>query len=197
MKMESLFQKVLLSSSLLLLLTGCGQTMESPEPQGLTEAERQESVYVEQVTCEGPDEELVEHSCEHGTYGPFVSVSAAAPGSTTIPNVNLSHTAYNVTLPKVGYRSYKGSVTYRPVESTEYAIFLSRFRGLKIYDGTTLVAQECSYIIDETACGSLRRLVTADLEANTVYRFEFDAYSASDAAFTLLVEEAAHEHEEE
>ncbi|MDY7228169.1 hypothetical protein [Hyalangium rubrum] len=196
MKMESMFKKTLLAVSLPLLLTACGQTMEAPDE--LTQVEVQEEPLVEAMsTCEGPDEEVVEHACYHGDFGPFTAVTAAPLGGTTLPNVNLPHTAYNITLPTHSLYSYAGSVTYRPAESGEYAFLLSRQRGLKIYDGNTLVSKECSYAIDETACGSLRRMVTADLEEGKVYRLEFKAVLRRNSAFTLVIEEAgAHDHEE-
>ncbi|WP_224246266.1 hypothetical protein [Hyalangium gracile] len=193
MKMESLFKKALLASSLSLLLVGCGQTIEASEEPVLAE---EESAVQALNTCEGPDEEVVEHACYHGDFGPFTAVTAASLGSTTFPNVNLPHTAYNITLPTQGW-IYAGAVTYRPAESGEYAFLLSRRRGLKIYDGTTVVSKECSYLIDEAACGSLRRMVTADLEAGKVYRLEFQAVFPQNASFTLVIEEAGeHDHEE-
>ncbi|WP_224368403.1 hypothetical protein [Hyalangium versicolor] len=198
MKKESLFKKILLSASLPFLLVGCGQALEAPEELSAP-AEQEELLVSTMATCEGPDEELVEHACFHGDNGPYTAVTAAAPGSTTIPNVNLPHTAFNITLPATSpCHSYAGSVTYRPAESGEFAFFLSRKRGLKIYDGTTLVSKECSYLIDEAACGSLRRMVTADLEEGKVYRLEFEAVRQSNATFTLVVEEAGeHDHEAE
>ncbi|SEM79783.1 hypothetical protein SAMN05444354_12366 [Stigmatella aurantiaca] len=199
MKMTPLFQKVLLASSLSLLM-GCGQTEEMSEDavEQMSVAQTQEQELLRGLhTCEAEEVgELIEHSCYHAEYGPFVSVSAAAPGSTTLPNVNASHTAFNITLPQGTSFGYSGSVTFRPMESTEYAFLLSRLRGLKIYDGNTLIAQECSYLISESACGSLRRLLKADLEAGKVYRLEFQALLPENASFTLLVEEAAHDHEE-
>lgn len=195
MKMESLFKKALLAPSLSLLLIGCGGAVGTPEELELPQAqvEHQESAL---NACEPLDEEVVEHSCYHAEYGPFASVTAAAPGSTTLPNVNLPHTAYTITLPARATSGYEGSVTYRPIESGEYAFLLSRYRALRIYDGETIVSRECSYFIDEAACSSLRRAVTADLEAGKVYRLEFKALFPVNASFTLIIEEAGHhEHE--
>lgn len=196
MKMESLFKKALLSSSLSLLLAACGQPVdESPEVERAeSQAERLE---LEPAACEPADVELIEESCFHAENGPYVAVSAAALGSTTLPNVNLPHTAYNITLPSHPTYQYAGSVTYRPVESGEYAFSLSRRRAFKIYDGNTVVSKECSYFIDDAACAGLKRMVTADLEAGKVYRLEFKALHEQNASFTLVVEEAAHHDHEE
>jgi hypothetical protein len=194
MKTTSMFQKLLLASSLSLLWMGCGGAQLTPE-ELLLEAHA-EQLEGEPVACEPLDPELAEEACFHSENGPYVAVNAAPLGSTTLPNVNLPHTAYIVTLPANATYPYAGSVSYRPIESGEYAFFLSRHRAFKIYDGDTVVSRECSYFIDDTACGSLRRMVTADLEAGKVYRLEFKAAVAANASFTLIVEEAAHHDEE-
>jgi hypothetical protein len=192
MKLES-FKRVLSAASLSLLLAGCGATALEPQEPELLQAQ-EESLSVAPV-CER-DPEIVEHGCFHGDFGPFVAVAAAPLGSATIPNVNKPHTAYNITLPADATYSYAGSVTYRPVESGEYAFLLSRKRAFTIYDGDTVVARECSGFIDEASCGSLRRMVVADLEEGKVYRLEFKALLEKNASFTLVIEEAHHEEEE-
>ena len=188
--MKNLLKTGLSTCALAMLMTGCGTTAAQDEASLATG--QQELT----AQCDPAEtEEVIEHSCIHAESGPFQAVTAAALGTVPTVDVNLPHTAYTVTLPG-GYSQYGGSVIFTAEESTEYAFLLSRLRGLKIYDGNTLIAQECSYLISEPACGSLRRLLKADLEAGKVYRLEFQALLPANASFTLLVEEAAHDHEE-
>jgi hypothetical protein len=192
MQLEPLIKKTLFASSLSLLLAGCGAiTADHEEPElRQSEEERLEAAAI----CE-EDPEVIEHACFHGDFGPFVAVAAAPLGSAAIPNVNAPHTAFNITLPADATYSYAGSVTFRPMETAEYAFLLSRRRAFRIYDGNILVSRECSSLIDEESCGSLRRMVMADLEAGKVYRLEFKAGHERNASFTLVIEEA-HHHEE-
>jgi hypothetical protein len=196
MKMVPLFTKALLTSVLPLLLIGCGGAV-SPSEELFPEESLAGYLEGEPLACEPLDAELAEEACFHGENGPYQEISAAALGSPTIPNVNLPHTAYNITLPANTTFGYAGSVTYRPAEDGEYAFFLSRHRAFKIYDGNTLVSRECSYSINKATCASLRRMVTADLEMGKVYRLEFKAVRPENAAFTLIIEEAAHHEDEE
>lgn len=176
-----------------LVLAGCTATSADVEAQ----AEPQLASQEESLAACGPElEETVEHACYHGDNGPFININAGALGSPTLPNVNLPHTAYQVSLPAAQGSTYAGAVTYRPIESGEYAFLLGRKRGLRIFDGSVEVSRECTTLIDETACGSLRRAVVADLEAGKVYRLEFRAVLERNASFLLVVEEAGH-HEEE
>ena len=192
MKLESLLKKTLFASSLSFLLAGCGAPLIEPEEPTL-EQQQEEELQVAAVCEEDP--EVIEHACFHGDFGPFMAVAAAPLGSTVIPNVNTPHTAFSITLPANTTYQYAGSVTFRPTETAEYAFFLSRRRAFRIYDGTTLVSRECSSLVDETSCGSLRRMVMADLEMGKVYRLEFKAVHAANASFNLVIEEA-HHHEE-
>ncbi len=194
MKLASSFKKVLLGSSLSFLLAGCGATaVDSEEPE--LKQSQAEGLEIAAVCEEDP--ELIEHACYHSDFGPYVAVNAAPLGGTPVPNVNAPHTAFNITLPADATYNYAGSVTFRPPETGEYAFFLSRKRAFKIYDGDTVVSRECSSLVDETSCGSLRRTVMADLEEGKVYRLEFKAVHARNASFTLVIEEGHHEHEEE
>ncbi|MFY0569723.1 hypothetical protein ACN28E_38660 [Archangium lansingense] len=193
--MKNVFKKSLLASGVALLLTGCGSTTEAESQPSSLEAREDELL----SACGEPEAtellEVAEHACFHGEYGPFEAVTAAALGSTPFVDVSAPHTAYNITLPARGY-GYGGAVNFIPEESGEYAFFLSRHRGLRIFNGNTEVARECRLQVPEETCGSLRTAVVADLEANVEYRLEFKAIFPQNSQFTLVVEEAAHHHEE-
>lgn len=178
--------------ALAMLMTGCGATeLETPEEARELSAQEQELI----AACDAAEtEEIVEHACIHAENGPFQAVTAAPLGTTPFVDVNQPHTAYNVTLPgRPG--NYGGSVIFTPEESTEYAFLLSRYRGLRIFDGNTEVARECRAYIPANVCSALKVVTLADLEAGKDYRLEFRAVVKKNSKFTLLVEEAAHEHE--
>lgn len=200
MKLESLWKKTLLASSLSLLLAGCGPAASEPRASEFAQSsqlQQQEETEEPAIAAVCPAEpELLDEACFHAENGPFQAVAAASLGNPSIPNVNKPHTAYNITLPADPLYSYAGSVSFRPAETSEYAFFLSRKRAFKIYDGDVLVSRECAAFIDETSCGSLQRMVMADLEAGKVYRLEFKAVLEQNATFTLVVEEAHHGHAE-
>lgn len=174
-----------------LVLAGCTATSADLEPQA--EPASQEAAI---ATCDSELDETIEHACYHGDNGPFINVTAGALGSPTLPNVNLKHTAYQITLPAAQGSTFAGAVTYRPTESGEYAFLLSRKRGLRVFDGDVEVSRECTSLIDDSVCGSLRRAVVADLEVGKVYRLEFRAVRERNSSFVLVIEEAGHHHEE-
>lgn len=191
--MKNLFQKSLLASGVALLLTGCGSTVA--EPQSLAEHEGKLL-----AACAEPEAteiiEVAEHACVHGDFGPFEAVSAAPLGTYPFVDVSVPHIAYNITLPADAAGGWGGAVNFMPEESGEYAFLLSRQRGLRIFNGTTEVARECRVQVPEEACTSLRTAVVAELEAGVEYRLEFKARAERNSQFTLVVEEAGHEHAE-
>ncbi|WNG21401.1 hypothetical protein [Cystobacter fuscus] len=191
--MKNLLKTGLSTCALAMLMTGCGTT-EAQDAAAMELATEQQELAAQ---CDPAEtEEVIEHSCIHAESGPFQAVTAAALGTVPFVDVNLPHTAYNVTLPG-SCNQYGGSVIFTAEESTEYAFLLSRYQGLRIFDGTTEVGLECRSYISASACGALKSIAIAPLEAGKDYRLEFRASRASDAQFTLLVEEAAHEHEHE
>ncbi|OJH41265.1 hypothetical protein [Cystobacter ferrugineus] len=191
--MKNLLKTGLSTCALAMLMTGCGTTAAQDEASMELATGQQELT----AQCDPAEtEEVIEHSCIHAESGPFQAVTAAALGTVPFVDVNLPHTAYNVTLPG-SYGQYGGSVIFTAEESTEYAFLLSRYQGLRIFDGTTEVGLECRSYISASACGALKSIAIAPLEAGKDYRLEFRAFRSSDAQFTLLVEEAAHAHEHE
>ncbi|NTX34603.1 hypothetical protein HUA78_09150 [Myxococcus sp. CA033] len=201
MKPQSLFQKSLLATSVALLLTGCGTTAAEEEVTQ-SELSTDESALLGLLpSCEEPEElaEVVEHACIHAELGPFEPVTAAALGAPVLVDVSTPHTAYNITLPSSATSwGWAGRVSFLPDESGEFAFLLSRHRGLRIYDAATglEVARECRYQVPTEVCGALKTAIVADLEADTEYHLEFRSILSRNAAFSLVIEEAAHHHEE-
>ena len=194
--MKNLFRKSLFASSVALLLSGCGGIEAEPAQ---TELEQRQDTLL--AACAEPEAteliEVAEHACVHGDFGPFEAVAAAPLGTYPFVDVSVPHIAYNITLPAdASAGGWGGAVNFMPEESGEYAFLLSRQRGLRIFNGTTEVARECRVQVPEEACGSLRTAVVAELEAGVEYRLEFKAPAQRTAQFTLVIEEAGHEHVE-
>ncbi|WP_257453864.1 hypothetical protein [Archangium lipolyticum] len=192
--MKNLFKKSLLISSVSLLLAACGGTEAEPVQ---SELETQESGLLAACTETAELAEVAEHACIHAEFGPFQNVTAAALGTVPFVDVNLPHTGYVITLPaKTSSCGWGGAVNFIPEESGEFAFLMSRYPNLRIFNGTTEVGRECRYQVPTDVCGVLRTGIVADLEAGVEYRIEFQTLKQSNSQFTLIVEEAAHHHEE-
>jgi hypothetical protein len=196
MKMEHLFKKSLLAAGAAALLAACGTpTPEETAPEA-SMASQQDGLL---ASCDPVElAEVAEHACVHSDFGPFEPVTAAALGAPVFVDVSAPHTAYVITLPADPVQGWAGRVAYIPEESGEFAFLVSRYRGLRIYDAATgaEVARECRYSVPTNVCGSLKKGIVADLEAGVEYHLEFKAIAERNATFTLLVEEAGHEHTE-
>lgn len=201
MKMEHLFNKSLLTAGAAALLAACG----TPTPEESTQQPVEASSLADQqygmlASCDPVElAEVAEHACVHSDFGPFEPMTAAALGAPVFADVSAPHTAYVITLPTdPTSQGWAGRVAYIPEESGEFAFLVSRYRGLRIYDAATgaEVARECRYSVPTNVCGSLKKGIVADLEAGVEYHLEFKAIAERNSTFTLLVEEAGHEHTE-
>lgn len=196
MKMEHLFKKSLVASGAAILLAACGTT--SPE-EAAPEAPMDTQQYDLLASCDPVElAEVAGHACVHSDFGPFQPVAAAALGAPVFVDVSAPHTAYVITLPSHPVHGWAGRVAYIPEESGEFAFLVSRYRGLRIYDAATgaEVARECRYSVPTDVCGSLKKGIVADLEAGVEYHLEFKAIAERNSQFTLVVEEAGHDHTE-
>ncbi|QRO00261.1 hypothetical protein JRI60_15160 [Archangium violaceum] len=193
--MKNPFKKSLLLAGVSLLLAACGGTEAEPT-RG--ELETQQSGLLAACTETEELTEVVEHACIHAELGPFQNLTAAALGTVPFVDVNLPHTGYVITLPANSSScGWGGSVNFIPEESGEFAFLLSRYPGLRIFNGTTEVGLECRFQVPTEVCGALRNAIIADLEAGVEYRLEFQTLKQSNAQFTLVVEEAAHHDHQE
>ncbi|MBZ4418057.1 hypothetical protein [Myxococcus sp. RHSTA-1-4] len=198
MKTWHLFKKTLLASGAAALFAGCGApASETSEPTSEASLSTQEQGLL--AACDPVElAEVAEHACVHSDFGPFESITAAALGAPVLVDVSLPHTAYNITLPETNYCGWGGRVAFIPEESGELAFLVSRQRGLRIYDAATgaEIARECRYDVPSTVCGSLKTGILADVEAGVEYHLQFLALLEQNAQFTLVIEEAAHDHTE-
>jgi hypothetical protein len=133
--------------------------------------------------CGGVDDELVEHACLHGSFGPFRSVTAAALGESG-PDVSRAHTAFAITLPEAdGGRA--GAVRYRPTEDGDFAFFSSTQVAVTVRDaqGGEVEAEVAKAV---SGCDSLSAVTVHGLRAGEVYTLEFGP--TSETVITLVVE---------
>ncbi|MFP2907619.1 hypothetical protein ACLESD_21725 [Pyxidicoccus sp. 3LFB2] len=199
MKSLNLFKKTLLASGAAALFTACGAPVEETPAQTTSE----DSVTTQEqgllAACD-PVElgEVAEHACAHAEHGPFEPVTAAALGAPVLVDVSLPHTAYNITLPGAQWCGWAGRVAFIPEESGEFAFLVSRYRGLRIFEAATgaEVARECRYNVPSSVCSSLKTGILADLEGGVEYHLQFLAIAERNSEFTLLIEEAGHDHAE-
>lgn len=197
MKMEpQSMQSLFAAAGAAFLLAACGTTAaEESAPEATLDSQQEELL----AACDPVElAEVAEHACVHSDFGPFQPVTAAALGAPVLVDVSAPHTAYVITLPAAPSFGWAGRVAFIPEESGELAFLVSRYRGLRIYDAATgaEVARECRYSVPADVCGSLKKGIVADLEAGVEYHLEFKALAERNSRFTLVVEEAAHDHTE-
>lgn len=118
--------------------------------------------------CVALGEAMVEHSCFHSTFGPFVSVPGTPGKSVTseTPNVDAVHTEYRVGLPVVGQVHL---ITYGPERSGNWAIFTATDIELELIDergdGVPLVFEQRG----DTGCDALPIARVFSLKAKQRY----------------------------
>lgn len=104
--------------------------------------------------CTALGEALVEHSCFHSTFGPFVSVPGTPGNKVTsvTPNVDSVHTEYRVGLPIQGDPHL---VTYSPQRSGSWIVFTGADVPLDVLDEEGLPLDLLFEQRDETGCDAL------------------------------------------
>ncbi|HEX8699556.1 MAG TPA: putative metal-binding motif-containing protein [Myxococcaceae bacterium] len=146
-------------------LAACGPT-GAPEQ---VEPEQQAQGLEAGCTALGP--EMLEHTCEHATLGPFASVTASATDTftSTSPNINSTHKYYTVTLPGSG-TSYTGTVKFVPGSTGSWAFFLSQDIPITVKDssGNTLTAALTDGLSGSTC--TLTKAVVYNLTKSATYR---------------------------
>lgn len=124
---------------------------------------------------------LVEHSCFHSIYGPFVSLAAQAGSEWDMatPNVDAVHTEYRLSLP-----AGKSTVTYEPTRSGTYAVFLGRPHALEFRtEEGSVVPVELETNITDCAGLPLARVIS--LSEGERYGLFFEADEAGQLVVVL------------
>jgi hypothetical protein len=148
--------------------------------------------------CDGaadnlPDElgEVIEHGCLHGQFGPFATVSAAAPGGAA-PDVSAEHMAFNVDL-IAGDGGFVGDVELAADETGDLVIMTGPGVPVTVLDPAgDPVAIEDERGVD---CAVLTRAHVVEAEAGATYRLRLGPTAAAQAL--LVIERAGHDHEGE
>jgi hypothetical protein len=162
------------SAVLGMTLAACGPT-SAPE-----EAEPGQQGQSLEAGCTALGPSINEHTCEHATLGPYLSVTASATESfsSTTPNINATHTHYTVTLPGSG-SSYTGTVKFVPGRSGSWAFYVTQDIPLSLKDsnGNTLSAALTDPLNSSTC--SLTKAVVYNLTKDLTYRLTLGASTVS------------------
>lgn len=147
----------LTSLALALAATACGQAGPSGAAEPALEASLGEALPFETVSqdliagCTALGVEVNAHACQHGSLGPFASVTAKS--AATYDTFSSTHTYYTVNFTDVT-APYVGRVDYSPSVTGDYAIYYNPSVTVTVKDknGTTvgpLLTQSmssCSYL---------------------------------------------------
>jgi len=145
------------------------------------------------VGCSGDEEESADvEGCEHLQNGPSTPVTAT-PTLAGIPAVSNDHRRYDVTLVDVGSQK-GGSVTFAASEATDYVFFLSEDMQLLVEDSSGEYVDPEEFATGSSECSEVERRYVFPLSVGT-YRLSFGPSSA--ASVSIVIEEAAHEHDHE
>ena len=128
------------------------------------------------IECEDLGSVLVDHTCLHARLGPFKDGQAAL-GTQATADVDDVHTLHRIALvPQAA--QFAGVVTYRPLRTGDWAIFLGVDVPLIIRDPAGREVP-WTYQNKVRGCPFFSRVRVAALTADTIYRVEFDSTTAS------------------
>lgn len=130
-------------------------------------------------------EEVLEHSCLHTDFGPFVAASAQPYPGFVFTDISPTHRVYNLTLP--GTSAYQGAVLYSPVVGGEFAFFTMPGATVALYDAAgEPVTLEREGLTDPAACASIEKASVYHLEVFETYTVVFGP--EADPSVAALVE---------
>lgn len=117
-------------------------------------------------------EEVLEHTCQHAEFGPFVAAAAQVYPGFVFTDISPSHRTYNLTLP--GTSSHQGGVLYSPVVNGEFAFFSSPEASVSVYDSANNpVALEREGLTDPAVCGMIEKASVFHLDVFETYTVVF------------------------
>lgn len=145
-----------------------------------TVGQREFSLEGEDETCLVPDE-VVEHTCQHANFGPFVSASAQAYPGFVFTDLSAPHTAFNLTLPGTS-GSFEGAVLFSPSSDGEYALFSTPGVPVAVFDGEgTPVVIEREGATDAELCAEIERVAVFHADSAQTYTL---VYGPAEEALT-------------
>lgn len=127
---------------------------------------------------------MVEHSCFHSTFGPFVSV-AGTPGvsaQSATPNVDPVHTEYRVGLSRPGEAHV---VTYSPERSGSWAVFTGSDLPLEVLDEDSKSLPQVFEQHEDTGCEALPIARVFSLTAKERYTLRLGPTQATSVVLVI------------
>jgi cysteine-rich repeat protein len=142
------------------------------------------------MECVRLGELVTEHTCLHGSHGPFQTVGAFAYPGPPFTDVNTPHTYFTVTL-SGGAGSNRSLVLFRPAVSRRYALYLKEAYPLVLREGSAAVVEpEFEHAI--AACAEADSLtwvrVYPDLRANQDYVLDIGPWDGPSVSLALEAE---------
>lgn len=134
--------------------------------------------------CSALGNAMVEHSCFHSTFGPFVSV-AATPGVTAqaaTPNVDPVHTEYRVGLSVQGAPHV---VTYSPERTGSWVVFTSSDVPLEVIDEDGQRLTQVFEQRERTGCDALPIGRVFSLQAQKRYTLRLGPEELTDVVLVI------------
>jgi hypothetical protein len=110
---------------------------------------------------------LVDHSCFHSKYGPFVSVQTT-PSEDDAPNVDPVHTEY-----RLGLSGERSVVTYSPLRNGDWSVFLGEDVPLTVIDPDGRELERLLSVTGSTGCDALPISHVYELVARKRYQLRF------------------------
>ncbi len=139
------------------------------------------------------EHDVEEELCEHMAEGPADAVTAGADLAGA-PDISTAHRRYDLALIDDGNNMFIGSASFAADEEGELIIAFNTDVPVAFFDGDgTSIAIEDTEIGSE-ACDEVGVIHTIDVEVGTV-EFRFGPTDATEVQ--IVVEEGAHDHEEE
>jgi hypothetical protein len=129
--------------------------------------------------CERLGGALVDHSCFHSKYGPFVSMQATSDGATA-PDVDPVHTEY-----RLGLSGEQSVVTYSPLRAGAWSIFLSDDVPLTVVDAEARELDRVLSINGNTGCEALPISHVYELFDRKRYQLRFGATAAREVVIVI------------
>jgi hypothetical protein len=114
-------------------------------------------------------EEVLEHTCQHANFGPFVSIAAQPYPGFVFADASAPHTSFDVTLPGSA-GAFQGAVLFSPGADGEYAIFTTPGVPVAVFDGAgTPVVLEREGPTDAAVCAQVERAAVFHLDSTDTY----------------------------
>lgn len=134
--------------------------------------------------CHALGHAMVEHTCFHATFGPFVSIAATPDPSAhaTAPSVDPVHTEFRIGLSTLGQAH---TVTYSPERSGSWAVFTDSNVPLQVLDADGNMLRRSFEQREDTGCDALPIARVFELTAKERYVLQFGPTEATSVVLVI------------